>query len=453
MQFELPNAVQQAIERLENAGYEAFAVGGCVRDIMLGRVPNDWDITTSATPQKTFDCFADCRRIETGIKHGTVTVILHGMPLEITTYRIDGAYSDNRRPDSVSFSRRIEDDLARRDFTVNAMAYHPSRGLVDLFGGREHLRQGVIACVGDPATRFHEDGLRILRALRFSATLDFVIDGPTADAIHGCRHLLANIAFERIREELCKLLCGDGAVRVLREYHDVISVFLPEITPCVGFEQNSRYHCYDVWEHTLHALAENRDRDLRTRLAILFHDIGKPHCYTEDELGGHFKGHGPIGTRMTEEILRRLRFDNDTLGRVTRLVDYHDRAFPAEERAIKRLMQKMSKEDILRLLEVQRCDRLAHAPAHSEPREENKQIPLIMEEIRRSNACLSLKTLAVRGNDLLELGYPAGRPIGEMLSRLLDAVIEGELPNDRQILTEYAKEALGRQNRERGEVK
>lgn len=442
MHFELPREVREAIERLEGAGYEAFSVGGCVRDTLLGRVPNDWDITTSATPEETLACFADCRTIETGIQHGTVTVLLNGMPLEITTYRIDGAYSDNRRPDSVSFSRCIEDDLSRRDFTVNAMAYTPARGLVDLFGGREHLQKGLISCVGDPATRFHEDGLRILRALRFSATLDFEIDGPTSDAIHACRDLLCNIAAERVRVEFCKLLCGAGAVRILRAYHDVISVFLPEIAPCVGFEQNSRYHCYDVWEHTLHALQENDDGDLLTRLTILLHDIGKPHCYTEDEAGGHFKGHGPIGTRMTEEILRRLRFDNDTKARVSRLVDYHDRAFPAEERAIKRLMQKMSEEDILRLLEVQRCDRLAHAPAHSEPREENRIIPVIIEQIKQSNACLSLKTLAVNGSDLMEIGFPAGKAIGEMLSRLLDAVIEGELANEREVLLRHAAKSL-----------
>ena len=441
MQFALPEQVKEAINRLEQAGYEAYIVGGCVRDTLLGRAPNDWDITTSAMPEETLACFSDHRTIETGIKHGTVTVLLGGMPLEITTYRIDGTYSDNRRPDSVSFSRCIGDDLSRRDFTVNAMAYNPTRGLVDLFDGQAHLADGIIACVGDPTTRFCEDGLRILRALRFSATLDFSIDEPTSDAIHACRDLLSNIAFERIREEFCKLLCGKGAVRILRAYHDVIATFLPEIAPCVGFLQNSRYHCYDVWEHTLHALVENHGSDLMTRLVILLHDIGKPHCYTEDELGGHFKGHGPIGTRMAEDILRRLRFDNDTVGRVTCLVDYHDRAFPAEERAIKRLMQKMSEEDILRLLEVQRCDRLAHAPEHSAPSEENRRIPLIMEEIKRSGACLSLKTLAIKGDDLLALGYPAGKEIGQMLSRLLDAVVEGALPNDRTVLLQYAKDA------------
>lgn len=435
----LPLEVQIALERLERAGFEAFAVGGCVRDTLLNRHPNDWDITTSARPEETAAVFSDCRTIETGIRHGTLTVILDGMPLEITTYRSDGAYADNRHPIEVTFATQVEDDLSRRDFTVNAMAYHPNRGAVDLFGGKNDLERKVIACVGDPSTRFHEDGLRILRAIRFASVLDFSIDEATSKAVHGCRSLLKNIAAERIREEFCKLLCGAGAVRILREYCDVIVEFIPELAACVGFAQNSRYHCYDVWEHTLHALEFNTDRDLVTRLSILFHDIGKPHCYTEDEEGGHFKGHGPIGTRMTEELLHRLHFDNATIERITRLVDYHDRAFPAEPRAIKRLMQKMSDDDISRLMEIQRCDRLAHAEAYSEPSPTLREIPALVKQIREADECLSLKSLALDGNDLIALGFPAGKQIGTILSALLDAVIDGILPNDHTALTEYVK--------------
>lgn len=430
----LPPSVAFAIDRLERAGFEAYAVGGCVRDSLLGRAPNDWDITTSARPDQTAACFADLRTIETGIQHGTLTVLIDGEPFEITTYRLDGAYADNRHPIAVTFSTRIEDDLSRRDFTVNAMAYHPVRGLVDPYGGQADLSRAVIRCVGDPSTRFHEDGLRILRAIRFASVLGFSIDRDTAGAIHACRALLNNIAAERIRVELCKLICGVGAVEILREYRDVIAEFIPELIPCFEFEQNSRYHCYDVFEHTLHALAVEETRDLVTRLAILLHDIGKPHCYTEDDAGGHFKGHGVIGVELTNRILSRLRFDNDTRAAVSRLVDYHDRAFPAEPRAVKRLMQKMADENILRLMEVQRCDRIAHASPYNVPPTTLTEIPRLMREIRDEGACLSLGTLAVNGADLIALGFKPGPQIGATLNTLLDAVIDGTLPNTREAL-------------------
>ena len=437
--IKIPSIVEQAIGRLEAAGFEAWAVGGCVRDSLLGRVPNDWDITTSAHPTDVAAVFSDCRTVETGIQHGTLTVILDGMPLEITTYRADGAYVDNRHPVQVSFSERVEDDLSRRDFTVNAMAYHPARGLVDLFGGKNDLERRVIACVGDPKTRFCEDGLRILRAIRFAAVLDFEIEPATASAIHACRFLLSNIAAERIREELCKLIGGAGAVRILRDYVDVISEFLPELGACVGVAQNTKYHYLDVWEHSLASLAEAQTSDTVTRLAILLHDVGKPLCRTTDAEGDHFKGHGAVGTRMVAEIMKRLRFDNRTADAVTQLVEYHDRSFPAEVRAIKRLMQKMSDENILRLMEVQRCDRLAHAPAWREHASAIFEIPAMVAQIRAEEACLSLKTLAVGGDDLMALGIPRGKKIGEILARLLDDVIDEKLPNEREALLQAAK--------------
>ncbi len=435
----LPDVAKRAIERLEAAGYAAYAVGGCVRDMYLGRTPNDWDITTAATPAETASVFSDCRTVETGVKHGTLTVILDGMPLEITTFRSDGVYADNRHPVSVTFSSCVEDDLSRRDFTVNAMAYHPVRGTVDLFGGKEDLLRRRIACVGDPSTRFHEDGLRILRALRFASVLDFSIDEPTARAVHDCRALLSNIAAERVREELCKLITGKGAVRILRAFSDVIAEVIPELGACVGFAQNSRYHCYDVYEHTLHALALAED-DLITRLALLFHDIGKPHTYTEDELGGHFKGHGAIGTEMTAQIMKRLRFDRDTADRVTALVSWHDREIPAEPKSVKRLMRHFSDEDILRLMELQRCDRMAHAPAYNKPRDAVVEIPRLVREIRAAGECFSLKTMQINGEDLAAIGVPRGREMGVLLARLLDDVIDGTLPNEHECLLEAAKD-------------
>lgn len=438
----LPTPVARALSVLEACGYEGYTVGGCVRDSLLGRAPNDWDITTNATPEEMKVCFKNFRVIETGIRHGTLTVIVDGMQLEITTYRNDGEYLDNRHPVQVTFSKNIEDDLSRRDFTVNAMAYHPQKGFVDLFSGREDLQNRIIRAVGDAKTRFEEDGLRILRAIRFAAVLDFDIAEDTAKAVHACKHLLSGIAAERIREELCKLICGRGAVCILREYIDVISVFLPELARCVGFEQNTKYHCYDVFEHTLQALALCEDYDLVTRLGILLHDIGKPLCYTEDEQGGHFKGHAPVGVEITKEVLSRLRFDNETIRRMELLVEWHDIPLSAEKKRVKRLLQKLSDEDILRLLEIKRCDRLAHAPDFWEMPPDLALIPSVMEEIRAEDACLSLRTLAIGGDDLMALGVPKGKQIGELLHALLDDVIEERLPNEKEALLQAAKERI-----------
>ena len=438
----LPTPVARALSVLEACGYEGYTVGGCVRDSLLDRTPNDWDITTNATPEEMKVCFKDFRVIETGIRHGTLTVIVDGMQLEITTYRNDGEYLDNRHPVQVTFSKNIEDDLSRRDFTVNAMAYHPQKGFVDLFGGREDLQNRIIRAVGDAKTRFEEDGLRILRAIRFASVLDFDIAEDTAKAVHACKNLLSGIAAERIREELCKLICGRGAVRILREYIDVIAVFLPELARCVGFEQNTKYHCYDVFEHTLQALALCEDYDLVTRLGILLHDIGKPLCYTEDEQGGHFKGHAPVGVEITKEVLSRLRFDNETIRRMELLVEWHDIPLSAEKKRVKRLLQKLSDADILRLLEIKRCDRLAHAPDFREMPPDLARIPSVMEEIRVEDACLSLRTLAIGGDDLMALGVPKGKQIGELLHALLDDVIEERLPNEKEALLQAAKERI-----------
>ena len=436
----IPQPVQKALVRLEQNGYEAYAVGGCVRDSLLGRLPNDWDITTSARPEETAACFFDCRTIDIGAKHGTVGVLLDGMLMEITTYRSDGEYADNRHPTSVSFSDRVEDDLCRRDFTVNAMAYHPTRGLVDLYGGREDLSRGVIRCVGDPTTRFHEDGLRILRAIRFASVLGFTLDPDTAKAVKECAHLLGNIAAERIREEFCKLLCGKGAVSILREYIDVIAHFIPELARCVGFDQNTKYHCYDVFEHTLHALELETSGDLLTRLSILLHDVGKPLCYTEDEHGGHFKGHAPVGVEITETLMKRLRFDKDSTERVKLLVELHDLPFAPEARTVKRLMRRISDEDIDRLMEVKRCDRLAHAEFFRELPPELEEIPKIVKRLRAEAACLSVKDLCINGNDLIRMGVPVGKRIGEILESLLEDVLDERIPNEKSALESAAKE-------------
>lgn len=435
--IDMPKQVETALSILEKNGFSAYAVGGCVRDALLSRIPNDWDITTSAHPEQIKECFSDFRTIETGIQHGTLTVIVEGMSLEITTYRNDGEYADNRHPIKVTFSDCVEDDLARRDFTVNAMAYHPNVGIVDLFDGKLDLQNRLIRCVGDAHTRFHEDGLRILRAIRFASVLDFEIEDQTAKAIHECKTLLNNIAAERIRVEFCKLLCGKGAVRILREYADVIGEFIPEITPCVNFAQNSKFHCYDVYEHILHAIDESKD-DLVVRLSLLFHDIGKPHCYTEDEKGGHFKGHAKISKVLTEAIMKRLRFDNATAELVTLLVEIHDNGYMAEPKSVKKLMRLLSDEDILRLMEIKRCDRLAHAPLYADLPPELEEIPKVMRQIREANECLSLKDLAVTGDDLIALGIPKGKEIGRILNSLLEMVLDDALKNEKNALLEEA---------------
>lgn len=432
-------AAAAAILRLERHGFETYAVGGCVRDSLLGRTPNDWDLTTVARPEQVLACFSDCRTIETGLQHGTVTVLWQGEPLEITTYRRDGAYADNRHPIEVTFSDTVEEDLARRDFTVNAMAYHPQRGLCDPFGGRTDLANRSVRCVGVPETRFHEDGLRILRAVRFAATLHFSIAEDTDRAIRACGALLRNIARERVRAELDKLLMGQGNVDVLRAYPELVAEILPELTPCFGFAQQSRYHCYDVWEHTLVALSHTTG-DLTVRLALLFHDCGKPATFVTDEQGGHFPEHAKESERLARCAMERLRYDRATIERVAALVRIHDMPLPRQKKGVKRLMMRMDEADVSRLLEIQRCDRLACHADHRTLPQAWYDLPHLMAEIRAENACLSLRDLAINGRDLLSLGVPAGPAIGRTLQEVLDAVVDGDLPNDRAVLLSVLRE-------------
>ncbi len=439
MQLTLSKGADFVIRRLEERGFEAWAVGGCVRDSMLGRVPGDWDLTTNALPEETLACFSDCRVIETGLKHGTVTVLYENEPLEVTTYRVDGAYADNRHPDSVTFSRNLRDDLSRRDFTVNAMAYHPTRGLVDEFGGVEDLRRGLIRAVGDAETRFCEDGLRLLRAIRFASVLNFNLEEETAAAVHRCKALLSRIASERVRVELDKLICGAAAVPILREYIDVICEVLPELGLSVDFEQHSRFHVYDVWEHTLHALAETRSDRLMVRWGILLHDIGKPATYFRDEKGGHFPRHAEMSVWMANELLQRLKYDNATREQLLKLIRYHDVDIGCEKKQVKRAILRFGEQGVWDLLEIQRCDRLAHAPEHTELPPSHSVIPDLMREIAEEGACLTLRDLAVKGDDLLALGYRPGKELGEALARLLDAVIDGDLPNEKEALLESLK--------------
>ena len=436
----LPREVLEILRRLNERGYEAYAVGGCVRDQLLGRTPDDWDLTTSARPEQVMELFAP-HCIPTGLQHGTVTVRQDHRSFEVTTFRTDGVYSDHRHPDEVHFSDRLEEDLKRRDFTVGAMAMDAQGRIVDLFGGREDLKNGVIRCVGEADRRFDEDALRIMRALRFMSVLGFSIAPDTADAIRRGREKLRHIAVERICVEMTKLLCGADAARVLLEFPEVIGVFLPEMLPAVGFEQRNRHHCYDVWEHTVRAV-EAVPTEPVLRWAMLFHDLGKPHCFTLDEDGvGHFYGHGKISRTLAAEAMSRLKFDNDSRSRIELLVDWHDRMIPCTRKGLRRALNKLGADGVAQLIAVKRADNLAQAPAYRERQRELDRAEEIITELLAEDACFSLKQLAVDGRDMMALGL-SGPAIGQMLQRLLEQVLEEKLPNDREILLQWAQEKI-----------
>ena len=433
----IPQEIQAVLRRLEGAGHQAYVVGGCVRDMCLGLPPHDWDATTSALPEETmalFDHFA----IPTGLQHGTVTVRSGELVCEVTTFRAYGEYLDHRHPAGVTFTRSLTEDLARRDLTVNAMAMDAAGTLYDPFGGREDLRRRVLRCVGEPERRFQKDALRMLRTLRFSATLSFAIEADTHRSLRERRDDLRYVAAERVREELTKLLCGADVLRVLLEDPQVLGAVLPEILPCVGFDQHNRHHCYDVWGHTAHAVAAAPPEPV-LRWAMLLHDLGKPRCFTLDEAGvGHFHGHHRPSAEMAEAICRRLRFDKATAQRICMLVRYHDRPIPLTERAIRRAMNQLGVEGLRQLCAVKRADNLAQHPDYRGRQREIDRGEAIMEELLQKDACFSLKQLAVNGQDMMTLGLQ-GPAIGKALQALLDAVMDGAVENDRDALLSLAQ--------------
>lgn len=437
-------ASKTAIEALRANGFEAFLIGGSVRDFIMGLPIGDIDITTNATPKQVEEVFKDFRVIETGLKHGTVTVLIDGEPLEITTYRSEGTYSDNRHPDSVTFSKKLSDDVVRRDFTMNGIAFDFEGGFCDLVGGIEDIKNKTIRCIGDAETRFREDALRILRALRFSAVLGFEIEENTKKAIHKCRELLNNISAERIREETVKLICGKNAYSVLLEFSDVICVFIPELATCVGFEQKNRHHIYDVYTHILKAL-ECSKPEPAIRLSLLFHDIGKPVVAHFDEDGEqHFYSHPKISAEITEEIMTRLHFDNETKNKVVTLVKFHDSPIMLNEgikpdrKRLKRIMSQIGKDLIFDLIEIKQCDNSAQKPKYYRGDEFYAETLALINEIISENECFSVKDLKINGNDLIALGYK-GKEIGEKLNLCLDAVIDGKVENEYEILIEFIK--------------
>ena len=438
--MDLPEQVRLALARLEDAGYEAFVVGGAVRDYVRGAdTGTDWDITTSALPEETETVFAGYRVIETGMKHGTVTVLLDGEPLEITTYRVDGGYSDHRHPDEVRFTRSLREDLRRRDFTMNAMAYSPRTGVVDPFGGQADLAAGVVRCVGEPDRRFQEDALRILRALRFASALGMSIHPDTARAARDNRTLLTSVAAERVRVELTKLLCGADAERVLLEFPDVLSVPLPEVGAMVGFDQHNPHHDRDIWAHTAAVTAAIPARPV-LRWAALLHDVGKPPCFSLAEDGvGHFYGHAAESARMADGILRRLRFDTDSREEIVRLIRYHDLPIQPERKPVKRLMNKLGPDTVRRLIELHKADTRGQSAICAGRITEYDAVAAVLDEILNEKECFSLRDLTVNGTDMIALGL-AGRDIGRALNACLTAVMEEKLPNERGALLEYAKQ-------------
>lgn len=437
---DFPKQVNELLGRLETAGFAAFLVGGCVRDLRAGRQPVDWDIATSARPEQVLALFAP-DALPTGLQHGTVTVRLGGSSFEVTTFRRDGVYLDSRHPDHVEFTTSLEEDLSRRDFTINAMAMDRSGHLVDPFGGEEDLRYELLRCVGDADQRLTEDALRIMRALRFAATLGLAIDGPAAEAIHRHRGSLREIAVERTAGELLKMLCGPSVAEVLLEYSDVLAVVIPEIQPAIDFDQHNPHHCFDVWEHSVRALAA-APADTVVRLALLLHDLGKPATFFLDGDGvGHFYDHGRASAEIASQICQRLRLDRHTSDSVERLVRCHDVEIPLTEKGIRRQLRRMGEGDLRRLLQVKRGDNLAQHPAYLGRQAHITQLEQLLEVVLQEQQCFSLRQMAVKGNDLLDLGL-TGRAVGEALDVLLDLVVEGKLPNEREILLLYVKEKL-----------
>ena len=435
----IPEYVNFILSRLRQANYKAYAVGGCVRDVLRGVTPHDWDVCTSARPEEIEQVFADLSQIHTGKKHGTVAVIVAHKAVEITTFRADGAYLDHRHPAGVTFLPDLEGDLSRRDFTINAMALDEAERPIDRFGGQKDLQDGIIRTVGDPAERFREDGLRILRGLRFASRLDFAVEPATARAMLEERDLLLGISAERIFSELKGILVGPGAGRILRTFTPICFTILPELAPMAGFEQHSPYHDSDVWEHTLRAL-EVSPSDPIVRLALLFHDCGKPDCFTRDETGrGHFYGHPQKSRELTEGALRRLKCDSATLGRVLYLIEKHDTWLPETEKNMRRFLLHEDVDRVRDLLMVQRCDALAHAPIGRDPALRNiEKWEQLLNTVLAQKPCLSLKTLAISGDDLLSLGMAPGPAVGRLLNDMLCEVADGTLKNDREALLAYA---------------
>ncbi|MDE5994202.1 MAG: HD domain-containing protein [Oscillospiraceae bacterium] len=442
---EFASSALLALKMLQNSGFEAYLVGGSVRDYLMRCPLGDIDITTNATPEEVRGVFGSLRVIETGIKHGTVTVLIDGKSVEITTYRCEGTYSDNRRPDSVSFSKSFSDDVLRRDFTMNGIGISIDGEIRDEVGGQADIERKIIRAIGKPEERFSEDALRILRAVRFSSVLGFEIEENTENALREKKELLKNISAERKREELLKLINGKNAETVLLAFRDVITVCIPEIQCEFDFDQHNRHHLYDVYTHSVKALA-NAENDPNIRMALLLHDIGKPQTAKFDKKGEmHFKCHAQVSFEIADKILTYLRFSNADKEEILTLIQYHDIPFLCEDmkepsqKRIKRIVSKFGKATALKLLEIRRCDNAAQNPEYFLGNDFYSECKKMILDIADSGECLTLKGLAINGNDLLNLGF-SGKAIGEILNQLLEKVIDGDLINNKAELLAFAEQ-------------
>ncbi len=427
------------IGTLHRSGFEAYYVGGCVRDFIMKKIPEDYDICTGAPPEMIRQLFENDHKTElTGFTHGTVTVFCGGKKFEITAFRKESEYSDGRHPDNVTFDATLEDDLKRRDFTINAMAMDIDGNIFDPFSGIEDIENRKVRCVGDPTERFSEDALRIMRCLRFSSQLGFGIDSETACAVHKMRENLELISKDRVRDELVKLVCGKNCADILLGYSDVISVVIPEIIPCIGFDQRTPYHKYDVWEHIVHSVAAAPDDPPLLRVTMLLHDIGKPEMFTLDANGrGHFKNHALKSCELADRILKRLNFDKKTIHDVERLILHHSDKIN-DDRKIKKLISEIGEDLFFRLIEIKKADNSAKNPFVLD---ELKDLENIADSARRminDGEVMHLSQLAVNGNDLKKLGF-SGAGIGKVLEDILDHIIDGDLKNDRDEITAFLK--------------
>jgi len=439
--MKIPPAPLHLITLLESAGHSAYAVGGCVRDTLLGQPPGDWDLCTSALPEQIMEALRPhgIKTLGTGLQHGTVTAVIDHEAVEITAFRLDGGYTDHRRPDSVTFTDDLAADLSRRDFTVNAMAWHPEKGLIDPFGGEADLRAGLLRCVGEPRKRFGEDALRILRCLRFASVLGFSIEGNTSSALFDLKGTLSHVAAERIQSELTRLLCGQNARQILLDYREVIFAVLPQLRSLSGFDQRTPWHCYDIWGHTC-AAVEAVPPTPALRWAALLHDCGKPPCFFVRDGVGHFHGHSEVSERMAREILSGLKCPKRLIERVAVLIRNHELRLleqPPAPARLRRLLGQLGPETLLDLLDLTRADVTAQAPEKHYRLDGYAPLRAQILALAAEGACMTRKQLAVTGADLLPLGLQ-GPALGQMLSRLLEEVLEGRLANEREALMEFA---------------
>ncbi len=440
MHINLPEGAASLISKLEKSGFQAYVVGGCVRDSLLDIAPRDWDICTDAKPDEVIKCLEGYAIIPTGLKHGTLTVRTADGDYEVTTFRRDGEYSDGRRPDSVSFDADLRSDLERRDFTVNALAYNPRRGVIDFHNGINDLKNKIITCVGDPDRRFGEDALRIMRALRLVSVYGFNISKNIGDSILKNARLLSRVSGERKNAELCDFLTGQGCGLLLAEFAPAVAAVtavIPEFQAAVGFDQHNRYHCYDVWEHTAHVI-DNSPRRIIRRLAALFHDIAKPRCFTMDGRGvGHFYGHPEIGAEMTETIMKRLRFDVRTIETVRVLVKYHDMRISNDAVSVKKALGKTGVNNFYMLLDLKKADIQSQNPKYISRLSDIEKISRTAERIIAEKQCFRLSDLAVNGVTLISMGFAEGEQIGVILNDCLENVLNGSIDNTESSLIGY----------------